>query len=89
MSLNAAVEYEFDCDNKEQQNSYPSLSSENIVINDSNQGNYLNHWINFNSNGLTGKDSVLSKSDLFRLRSNCSKPLDFLLQQAVRQFKNY
>jgi hypothetical protein len=58
MSLNDAIEYEYDYDNENQENSYPSLGTENIVINDTNQGNYLNHWINFNSNGLTGKDST-------------------------------
>jgi hypothetical protein len=57
MSLNDAVNYEFDYDKIPMMNEYPALDTQYIAIRDTNQGNYLNNWINFSSNGLSGRDT--------------------------------
>jgi hypothetical protein len=54
MSLNEAVMYEFQKDMEPQVNSYPSLGANYLAIPDTNQGNYLNNWINFSSKALVG-----------------------------------
>jgi hypothetical protein len=57
MSLNDAINFEFDVDKIPMMNEYPALGTDYIAIRDTNNFNYLNNWINFNSNQLSGKDT--------------------------------
>jgi hypothetical protein len=57
MSLNDAINFEFDYDKVPMMNEYPAIGTDYIAIRDTNQFNYLNNWINFNTNTLSGKDT--------------------------------
>jgi hypothetical protein len=57
MSLNDAVNYEFDYDKVPMMNEYVALGTDYVTVNDGNSFNYLNNWINFNSNSLQGRDT--------------------------------
>jgi hypothetical protein len=63
MSINSAVSFDMDVDMTPQMNEYPSFGSEYVPLEDTNQFNYLNNWINFNTESLQGK----SVDDLLRL----------------------
>ena len=57
MSQSDLIDFNFDVDAQEQLNMYPASDIQWIYINDNNQGNYANGWVNWSNVSLIGSSS--------------------------------
>ena len=57
MSQSDLIDFNFDVDAQEQVNMYPASDIQWIYINDNNQGNYANGWVNWSNVSLIGSSS--------------------------------
>lgn len=57
MSQSDLIDFNFDVDAQEQANMYPASDIQWIYINDNNQGNYANGWVNWSNVSLIGSSS--------------------------------
>lgn len=57
MSQSDLIDFNFDVDAQEQSNMYPASDIQWIYINDNNQGNYANGWVNWSNVSLIGSSS--------------------------------
>ena len=57
MSQSDFIDFNFDVDAQEQTNMYPASDIQWVYVNDNNQGNYANGWINWSNVSLIGSSS--------------------------------
>lgn len=57
MSQSDFIDFNFDVDQQEQSNMYPASDIQWIYLNDGNQGNYANGWVNWSNISLIGASS--------------------------------
>ncbi len=57
MSQSDLIDFNFDVDAQDQTNMYPASDIQWIYINDNNQGNYANGWVNWSNISLIGSSS--------------------------------